>query len=336
MERVAVILNPNARRNRRRGTRGDELREIVRGWGQVRETQTLEELGPALRELLDGGAEYVVADGGDGCLHWVVNETRAVVGAGALPTFVPTNGGTIDFVARKSRVSGTVETILTRLVRHLQERRPPPAFPLDTLEVTGVARAADGALQPFRRLGFALAAGGVGQRFFEKYYSEPILGAPAIVRIVARATASHLATRLPVRPPAEWTRFGEEIFKPTRARVVIDGRAVDCEAHGAIHAGAFDVQLGGLFHVFPLAREEGRLHFQAGALEPLEVIRALPALVRGGAIPGERFLEVSGAEMIVEAVDEPLAPVMDGETLRAVVRLEVRRGPRIRIPRIEA
>lgn len=336
MERVAVILNPNARRNRRRGTRGAELREIVKGWGQVRETQSVDELGPVLRELLDGGAEYVVADGGDGCLHWVVNETREVVGAGALPSFVPTNGGTIDFVARKTRVSGTVETILARLVRHLEERRPPPAFPIDTLEVSGLARAPGGELEPFRRVGFALAAGGVGQRFFEKYYSEPVLGAPAIVRIVARATASHLATKLPVAPPARWTRFGEEIFRPTRARVTIDGRDVECDQHGAIHAGAFDVQLGGLFHVFPLARAEGRLHFQAGALEPMEVIRAIPALVRGGAIPGARFLEVSGQEMVVEAIGEPLAPVMDGETLRGVVRLEVRRGPTLRIPRIEA
>jgi diacylglycerol kinase family enzyme len=118
---------------------------------------------------------------------------------------------------------------------------------------------------------------------------------------------------------------------PTHARVVIDGREVATDTHNALHAGALDVNLGGVLRVFPLAREPGALHFQAGAIPPAHMIANLPALIAGRAIRSPRLRDVSGREMVIEAAQQPLSPIIDGERFTDITRLVVRAGPKVRI-----
>jgi hypothetical protein len=341
MPAIGVISNPNSRKNRRAPAgRIERLRRIVGGWGTVTETPGLDALRPALRDLLRARARWFVSDGGDGALHWMLNELGALGEAGELgdepPTVLPTNGGTIDFVARKAGVRGRAEGILEELTRAVAAGKAPPACDLDSLELTGEIETPDGH-RPLRRIGFALAAGGIGQRFFDKYYGDHDPGAAAIVRVVARAVASWAADRLQLPVPAALLAYGREIFRPTPARVTIDGRVLAEREFGAIHAGAFDVTLGGVFRVFPLAARPGRVQFQAGGIVPAEMIRALPDLVRGRMIRSRSLTDQIGGEMLVEALgDELLCPIVDGELFCGLRWLRVRRGPRVRIARVVA
>jgi hypothetical protein len=338
MERILVVVNLNSRKNRRASVgRRARLQHIVGAWGEVCETHALEELRPLLADRLRRGIHYLVCDGGDGSLHWAMNEATTVLEhagvAATLPALVPTNGGTIDFVARKAGITGNAERVLARLTGDLAARREPCFVTLDTLEITGIQRVRTGEERPFRRLGFALAAGGIGQRFFDKYYSERRLGARAILSVVGRATASYVADRLRLRVSGRMLAYGRDMLRPTRARVTIDGRDVPTLEHGAINAGAFDVTLGGVVRVFPLARVRGALHFQAGEIAPTEIIRAFPALYRGRSIRSARLVDTSGTEMTVDALgDELLSPIIDGERVDDVARLRVRCGPAIRVP----
>ncbi len=341
MAKIAVIYNPHSRKNRKAAPgRVERLRGILGERGEVFETQRREELRDVASRLTGGGVEYLVSAGGDGSLHWALNEVMGSIrGAGTsrgLPAVLPTNGGTIDFVARKVGITGNAERILLALDTALTARRPPELVTLDSLEITGTELGPGGEERPFRRVGFSLAAGGIGQRFFGKYYQEPVLGVRGISAVVLRAVGSHVADRLHLPLPDHALRYGREVFSPTRARVVIDGREVPSLEHGAIHAGAFDIELGGVFKVFPLAREPGVLHFQAGALSPAEIIRALPDLFRGNAIRGRHLIEIGGTMMSVEALDEPLHPIIDGESFGPLSRLEVRPGPVVRVPRVAA
>ncbi len=334
--RIAVVSNPHAARHKARVDAG-RLRRSLGKRGVVYETTSLDALGDAVRDFLDRGVDYVAISGGDGTLNWVLNEALAVLGdADKLPSFLPTNGGTIDFVARKVGIEGRAEDIVEALVQGLDAGRDPTTTRLDSLQLQGTRCAPGGTSEPFSRLGFALAAGGIGQRFFSKYYLEPHLGARAIVKVVARAVASHAASKLPLPVPERYLSYGRDVFRATVARVIVDGKELEDREHGAIHAGAFDVSLGGVFRVFPLARERGRIHFQAGGIVPSEMIRALPDLARGGAIRSERLTEVSGAEMIVIADGELLAPIIDGELFEHVERLEVRSGPQVSIAQVRA
>jgi hypothetical protein len=169
----------------------------------------------------------------------------------------------------------------------------------------------------------------VGQRFFDRYYQDKNPGAGTIVRVVARTVASLAAT------PLGGGEYARAMFRPHRARAWIDGEEVPVEAHGALNAGAFEVNLGGVFRVFPLAREPGALHFQAGAIAPLAIVANIPQLVRGGAILAPGFRDVRGREMVLEAIgDEPLRPVIDGEIYEGLRRIEITRGPTIRVAKV--
>jgi diacylglycerol kinase family enzyme len=320
---LGVIVNPFAGKNRGRpGAHCERLRHLVGPWGEVHESQSVGDL-PGIVERLRPRASHLVSDGGDGALHWLINEVMAQESdPHRWPTFVPTNGGSIDFVARKARVRGRADTILRTLGAAAQADRQPPEVRLDTLELSGETRCGT----TFHRVGFALAAGGVGNRFFDKYdeYHDP--GRLTIARVIGRAVADYATSRLSTRP-----RPAGHLFTPTDARVVIDGQEVPTGAHNALHAGAFDVNLGGVLRIFPLAREPGALHFQAGAIPPADMIANLPALVAGRAIRSACLRDVSGNEMVIEATRQPLSPIIDGERFTDITRLVVRAGPNIRI-----
>lgn len=321
---VGVVLNPLARKNRGLGrARAEALAQLLGPHGDVRLTESIAELEDAVRALLPR-ATHLVADGGDGALHWLLNEVRAQEPNPARwPAFVPTNAGTIDFVARKAGVRGKAPGILAALAGHAAAARPPAEIELDAMEVSGVRT--DGA--PFLRIGFALAAGGIGRRFFDKYYSDPQPSAGTIVKVIAKAVSSL----------AIGGGYAREIFRPTEAIVTIDGREVPTRVQGAIHAGAFEVNLGGVLRVFPLARERGVLHFQAGAIQPLEMVRHLPALAMGRPLKSEVLWERAGKEMCVEALgEEKLGIILDGERFDGLERIAVRPGPTVRIAQVRA
>lgn len=313
---LGVIVNPFARKNRGMpDNRSAALRRIVGPWGEVHETGSLDDLGGIVAGL-HPRASHVVSDGGDGALHWLINAMRLGVGdPHCWPAFVPTNSGAIDFVARKAGVRGRADVILRALTAAAQADRRPPEVRLDTLDLLG--ETVDGTT--FHRIGFALAAGGVGNRFFDKYYEHRNPGRRTIARVIAGAVGEYAVFR------------AGDLFTPTHARVAIDDKEVPTRHHNALHAGAFDVNLGGVIRIFPRAREPGVLHFQAGEISPTEIIAHLPALVAGGAIRGDRLRDISGREMVIEAQEEPLSPIIDGERFTGIVRLAVRAGPTIRI-----
>lgn len=338
--RVGILLNPNSRKNRKQaGTpesiaRVEKLSARVGSLGEVVETQDIDELKAAIRRLLGQGVEYLVSDGGDGALHWALNEVRAERGDDHLVPLVPTCGGTIDFVARKVGVSGTQDAIVERLLRNLERGNALQITWLDSLRIQGTY-AADAQDEEFDRLGFALAAGGVGQRFFDHYYASDDPRAATIVSIVLTTIASQLAAALNVPQTENLQRYAKALFRPTSAQVELDGEPLATTQHGALHAGAFDVSLGGVFRVFPLAADEGQLHFQAGAITPWEIIRAVPDLVRGGTIKSRNLREVAGTVMtIVAQGDELLSPIIDGEQFVSLKELRVTPGPRVPIVRV--
>jgi diacylglycerol kinase family enzyme len=327
---LGVVVNPFARKNRAEpGDRSAELSRLVGPWGEVHEARSVDELGGIVQRLYPR-VSHIVSDGGDGALHWLINEMQSrVTDPQRWPTFVPANGGTIDFVARKARVRGRADAILRALTAAAEADRPPPEVHLDTLELNG--QTADRAT--FRRIGFALAAGGVGNRFFEKYYEDEDPGPATIARVIARAIADYAASSV-VRGRSNGASYSAHLFTPTHARVVIDGEEVPTRIHNALHAGALDVNLGGVLRIFPRAREPGALHFQAGEISPAKIIAHLPALVAGGAIRGDRLRDINGTEMMIEAEEEPLCPIVDGERFVGIARLVVRAGPRIRIAQV--
>jgi Diacylglycerol kinase catalytic domain len=324
---LAVIVNPLARKNVAAGDRAADLRRIVGPWGEVHETVSVEGVREVVEQLYPR-MTHLVSDGGDGSLNWLINEVQqCITDPDRWPTFVPTNGGSVNAVARKARVRGRPEAILRALVAAAATDRRPPEVWLDTLTLDGETE--DGT--KFHRLCFGLAAGGVGNRFYEKYYDNHTHGRADVVRVIARSFGDYLAGKV-VRSGKP--NYATSLFAPTQARVVIDGEEVPTRTHRLLHAGAIDLHIGAGFRLFPKAEKPGALHFQAGNLRPSRIIARFPAALRSGTLRGDLLRDVNGREMIIEAEDEPLSPIIDGERFVGIVRLVARAGPRIRVAQV--
>ena len=305
------------------------MREIIKDLGEVHVTESPDELAPLLERTL-GSLECFVSDGGDGALHCALNAAWPICVARGLPLppFLPTNGGTIDFVARKAGIRGDGATLVSRAVARMREGRSLSRIELDSLrlELRGEGDA-------FTRLGFAVAAGGIGNRFFDDYYASAAPSAGTIVSVISRTLASLALGSLPGMPRGVGAR-ARRMFAPTHARVRIDGEEVPTLRHGGIHAGAFDVDLGGVVRVFPFAREPGALHFQAGAISPAQIVRNLPNVLTGRAIQSSSMRDQRGERLSIEALgDELLKPVVDGEVYTDVREVQISAGPGVPIAR---
>lgn len=328
--RIAVVLNPNSRKNRRDGVRAESLREALGSAGKVFVTRDRDELDAVLREVLDDELVCLVSVGGDGALHWALNAARPIALSRGLPlpTMLPTNGGTIDFVARHAGVRGRAESLLPALVASVESGRPLETVPVDSLDLT----LGDESGQTNKTLGFALAAGGIGQRFFDEYYRSESPGPATIVSVIGRTIGSLAAGALPGALGARGGALANRMFAPIEARVTIDGELVPAERHAAIHAGAFGINLGNVLRVFPLANEEGAMHVQAGEATGAQIVANLPALARGGRIVAPGLRDDRGRTMTIEATGaESMRPIVDGELYERIRKLEVQLGPKVRI-----
>ena len=218
---IGVITNPNSRKNRNRPDRAERLQRIVGTLGEVHSTASIDSIKPVLRDFLRKRARYWVADGGDGALHWMVRlgmevlqEDEFVGQTVRLPVTLPTKGGTIDFVANNVGIKGDAEGILGSLRRSVEYGAVIEETEVDSMVIDGV-QIVDGVEVPFRTYGFASAAGGVGQRFYSKYYEHDDPNPRTIMKIVANTVSSAPIALTPLSrlPLGKMSSYAKEMFE---------------------------------------------------------------------------------------------------------------------------
>ena len=337
--RIGIITNLNSRKNRAKTDRASHLAGLLGPDGVVRETRDISEIRPVLEEFLDLGLDYWVADGGDGTFHWMLNEGRDALeatgrwaGDHPFPKLVPTNGGTIDFVARKARIKGKADDVIAALVAAVRSGREPSVVEVDAVELSGQRPGEQGT--SFRRLGFAVALGGIGQKFFKKFYDLPERGADDILKVILKSAIGYAATVHPFSHlpfPEDWREHGRWLMSGTRASVKADGREFGYGVFQGLHAGSIEIELGPI-RLFPYAAP-GKLHIAVGAARPIDCTWLWAFLLLGRPIPGGRWHEFAGHTLDVTAsAGERLDPVIDGEIFEGFDRLQLGVGPKVLIP----
>lgn len=343
--RIGVITNPNSGKNKGKRDRAAALQSIVGNWGEVHQTHDPQSIKPILREFLRRRAQVWVSDGGDGALHWmlrtgfeVLQEPEFAEQGATLPLALPTNGGSIDFVAHNVGIRGNAESILAALRRSLAAGKEIEQVEVDSMLCEGIEATAEGD-RPFHTLGFAVAAGGVGQRFFEKLAEAGQHRSQEIAAVVAKTVSSYPVAFSPLRHlpgmPRVLRQFACDMFKPTVCRLTLDGKLYPQTALTGIHIASMSINLGGVLRFFSAADEPRRLCAIIGSPSPLAIILNLPRMHLGLPLVGPGIYDGPCRKMTLEATgDELLAPVIDGEFYSNVRRIQFSVGPRIRIPKV--
>lgn len=340
---IGVITNPNSKKNLRKPNRAAVLQSIVGDLGEVHQTPTPDAIKPILRDFLRNRARYWVSDGGDGALHWMLKMGIEVLQEDefqgrSLPLALPTNGGSIDFVAHNVGIKGNAESILTALRTSLEHGKEIQEVEVDSMLITGIEVTDDGDV-PFQTLGFASAAGGIGQRFFEKLFEAGDHTTSTIVSVVAKTFASFPVAMSPLRHvpgmPHTLRQFARDMFNPTSARITIDGKTMPWTDCTGIHVASMMINLGGVFRLFNAADEPGKLHAIVGSPSPLEILANAPRLTMGMSLVARNVVDGPCHEMSIEAAgDELLGPVIDGEFYPNIRKMSFSVGPRVRIPKV--
>ncbi len=340
---IGVITNPNSRKNRKRPHRAKRLQDTVGCVGEVHETASVDAIKPVLRHFLRERARYWVADGGDGALHWVLRMGMEVLqepefqsNSTTLPSVMPTNGGTIDFVANHVGLKGDAELLLDALTRSVEAGAEVEEAEVDSMAIDGI-QIVDGKQVAFRTYGFASAAGGVGQRFYSKYYADSDPNPRTIVKVVANTVVSAPIALSPLAklPFGNLTTYARDLFQPTRCKVSLDGAELPGDAFTGVHIASMSINLGNVLRLFGKADEPGQLNALVGTPSPWGIICNLPRMVRGQDVRGRNILDQQCREMTMQATgDELLEPIIDGEYYHRVQTIAFRLGPRIRIPRV--
>ncbi|HOU54870.1 MAG TPA: hypothetical protein PLQ97_13160 [Myxococcota bacterium] len=341
--RVGILTNLNSRKNR--GQRARWLDEVASDEVLVRETRDVREIRPVVEEFIASGCRYWVANGGDGTFHWLMNVGHEVLaergawrpGQEFPYRLVPTNGGTIDFVARKAGISRHSDAVIRGIVQQVRSGREMAYREIDTLVVTGHRAGDPEGVDAFRRVGFAVAIGGIGQRFFARYYQSPDPNPWTIIEVSLKAAAGQVAS-LPGLSAVPWLgglrAFADDVLGGTRARVTVDGRRFPYGLYQGLHVSSVDIDFGTM-RLFPYAAEPGRMHVVVGAMDRLECAWKWTYLVAGRPVPGETWHEFAGRRMEVEAAEGgTLDPIIDGEMYFGLTRLTVEAGPVLRVPRL--
>ena len=291
--RLVLIVNPRAGR----GEVGREMPELERRIRAGRlDYRIVETEGPGdaprlARAALDAGERFLVAVGGDGTIHEVVN--GMMVGDGPVAEDavlgVVSAGSGSDFV----RTFGLPDRVTTA-VRHLLTER---VYPIDVARITYRDGDED------------------RTRYFANIAEVGLGGA-----VVARAERLPRSLGRGRYFVGFWLSVAR--YRPTELRVKVDRREFEGRANNVTIANC--QFYGGGMRISPRSYPaDGKLDVQISTGPKSQAFTILPKIYRGEHLPDPHIKEMLGAEITVES-DRPVPVEADGEVLGTTpVRVDV-------------
>lgn len=341
---LGIITNPHAGKNKFKQNSRD-LQKIIKRFGTVKGSRSLEQLRSIVEEFIYHKTPYVVCDGGDGTVHWVINTYLDVINSSdisviesQMPVFIPTNGGTIDFLAQKIGTAGGTAKILKKMHELFEKNALPEVASLSSFLAEG-QYTTEHKNKSYRKLGFAGALLGFTQKFFSKYYEHTNPSAQTIIEVISKTFTSNVVKNsfFAGMVPQDMTNYAGDIFDPIDVKVKIDDQPVPFEKINTLNVGSIHINLKGLVKLFARADESDKLHMHVGHLEPFEVFGNLGNLFMGNDYVGKNLIQTTANKLeIISEISDGLSPVLDGEIYSGIATMKVTRGPKLRFWGIKA
>jgi len=306
MAGIAIIANPNARRNREWPLDAQQLRKAAPG-AEILETRSPEELAGVAKAVKADRPRVIAIAGGDGTVTHTVTALASALG-NDLPPLALLGGGAYDSLAPLGGKGGA-EDRLRRLSEALASGTELQVEQRDTLRVEG-------------RCGFRFGVG-LPVRFIEAIYATGSSGPLASTRLLARALWSSI----------KFGPFARKLYAPMDLRVQLDGEEWPrIEIYGLVCSSVAEAGL----HLRPFRRateQPGAFQVLGLTAGPRQFALELPRLLLGLPARRDRLLEGVGEKLELSA-RAPLPWLLDGEIYSSRSgRLTVGLGPRVSLVR---
>jgi diacylglycerol kinase family enzyme len=306
MAGIAIIANPNARRNREWPLAARQLRKAAPG-ATLLETRGPKELSEAVRVIASEKPRVVAIAGGDGTVTHTLTALAEAMD-GQLPALALLGGGAYDSLAPLGG-AGDAEDRLRRLSEAISSGSELTVEERDTISIQG-------------RCGFRFGVG-LPVRFVEAIYQTKNPGPWTSARLLARAFWSSLS----MGP------FARTLYAPMDLRVRLDGEEWPrVPIYGLVASSVAEAGLG--LRPFRRATEQpGAFQVLGLTAGPRQFAVELPRLLLGRPARRDRLLEGVGEKLELTA-RAPLGWFLDGEIYSSPVgRLTVGLGPRVSLVR---
>lgn len=305
MSKIGVVFNPFAGRNKYDSeSNRKQLETILGDRGIVRETRSLEDLEKVAKEFLEKEIDILAISGGDGTNHCVLTKFFEIYKGNDLPVLTLLRGGTMNLLEQSLGMRGSPQERLQKLV-NLIDKDKCPVLKHTLLSVND-------------KLGFIFGNGAVANVMHE-YYKDGKTGFKKAVALLIRAIGSILTSR----------RFIQKLFRPIKANVKIGNRTLpETEFVALMAATGKECGLG--FKPFYRAREEqGKLHFLAINLSPMELFANLPRIRTGKKVASKAMHDIV-TDKVEITTSKPYYYTVDGEIL-STTKLNISSGPIVKI-----
>ena len=350
---IGIVINVASDKGRARAAHAPHFRHLLGTAGQVVTTADLDQMRTAVRTLLDCGCRYLLAHGGDGSLHWLINTVFATSGASAFEqiAFLPLNSGSINYMARALGATGTPSQIVRRVARMATSDGALPVRRVQTLAVNATASP-----EPVSRtvtssrptLCFSATIAGYGRNFLDLYYARdrghgPVWMTQVMLRLAATIARDSIRQRLLRSPDTGNADDGTRLsgfFRPALAHVWVDDELV-CAPDGrpfekwtVLNCGALPLNLSGILRIYPNAGA-GAMQIQAALVRPPQLLTLLPRLIAGRDVSAH--LTTTGVDTRARQVrirglrGERFQPALDGELTADMSEVEVALGPSVQL-----
>ncbi len=336
---LGIITNPYAGKNAASSHRSKELQRTIGKHGLVKESRNIDQLKSILSEFAAHKVPYIVCDGGDGTIHWVINtyleildKTKREAIEQHMPIFVPTNGGTIDFLAKKVGAHGGTFKILKKIRKILDHGQLPDPMPLRTFIIEG-KYTKEHLGKSYRKLAFSGALAGIAQKFFNKYYESHKPSLQTVIEVITKTFTSTAFKGSWVEGymPKDVINYSNDVFDAVAVDVKVDGKPVPFKRINTLNVGSIAIEIKNLIKLFAQADRDKKLHMHVGYLQPHEVFANLPNLFAGNDYIGKELVQTTSETIdIVSREAEGLNPCLDGELFTGMQTMHVSVGPHIR------
>ena len=316
MDKIGIVHNPNARRNRGDKEKPGRLSEILGSLGIVRETKSTLEVGEVAREYLKRGIKLLGINGGDGTYHQVVSRFINVYKEKALPSILHMRGGTMNTIANSFGVlRGSAEKVLRDIVEKYRNNDNIPSVEREILKVSR----SPGSGQGEEQYGFMFGAG-AATKFLAAYYEGEKTGPRKALQMIVKAISSAIMR----------TDYIKNLLEPVDATLYVDDQELDIKKFTLIYASTIK-QVGLGFKVAYRAGEKpGYFHLVAGPLRAWDIIKNIPTVYRGLPTHIKTIHDDIHKKITLRGPDE-LSYTIDGELYMSDSPITVTLGPKLKM-----
>jgi diacylglycerol kinase family enzyme len=308
MNKVAVIINPNAKKFRTGKASIKRYMDYNSDNVMVSAPQNIDELKDSINKYKNFKPDYICIGGGDGTIHFVITEIINAYNSKGLPPILILREGTMNNVARSVNLKLKGPQLLDRLLKKTANNEKVEAEDRFTIKIND-------------KYCFLFGTGCI-TNFLDKVYSGKEKGFFRNMQVGFMGVKEGLLNR-----------NDGEIFNLTDQSIYIDGDEININPVIGLLSGTVE-HIGMGFSPLPEAvQSSGMFQTIILGINSREILLNLNKLRVGKRIKSDKYLNVLSRSLVIKQ-DGDFEYTMDGDIYTAKDELNVSIGPKVSLVKI--